>query len=224
MYAYRAIEIVLIRSSSSSPLFSVFFGLYLRQHMKMPRSRLRWKYTEEDMAEAILDVTDNGFSPPQAAQRRGVPRSTLIDRLNGRGAVKEQVHPYRRLSKSQEDRLAFWILRQQSLGYAPSHSQIRACVMGLLRQQGEHPDLGRNWVNKFINRRADLKTKMGRRQEAKRFDSFTPRAVHWYFDIREGQYGWIKPENTVNVDEGGIMTGFGKYSPLLLVGACILTD
>ncbi|KAJ0133719.1 hypothetical protein HZ326_23224 [Fusarium oxysporum f. sp. albedinis] len=45
---------------------------------------------------------------------------------------------------------------------------------------------------------------MGRRQEANRFDSFTPKAVHWYFDIREGQYGWIKPENTVNVDEGGL--------------------
>jgi hypothetical protein len=30
---------------------------------RMPRSRLRWKYTEEDMAEAILDVTDTGFSP-----------------------------------------------------------------------------------------------------------------------------------------------------------------
>jgi hypothetical protein len=191
---------------------------------KMPKSRLQWEYTEDDMAEAILDITDHGFSPPQAAQRRGVPRTTLIDRLNGRGAAEDQIQPRRRLSKSQEDRLAFWILRQESLGYAPSHSQIRACVMGLLRQQGEHPDLGRNWVIKFINRRADLKTKMGRRQEAKRFDSFTPRAVHWYFDIRDGQYGWIKPENTVNVDEGGIMTGFGKYSPLLLVGACILTD
>jgi hypothetical protein len=91
--------------------------------------------------------------------------------------------------------------------------------MGLLRQQGEYPDLGRNWVIKFINFRADLTTKMGRRQEAKRFDCFTPKAVHWYFDIREGQYGWIKPENPVNVDEGGIMTGFGKYPPLLLVGA-----
>ncbi|KAM5529833.1 hypothetical protein FOXYSP1_17677 [Fusarium oxysporum f. sp. phaseoli] len=166
--------------------------------------RLRWKYTEEDMAEAILDVTDNGFSPPQAAQRRGVPRSTLIDRPNGRGAVKEQVHPYRRLSKNQEDRLAFWILRQESLGYAPSHNQVRACVIGLLRQQGEHSELGRNWVTRFINRRTDLKTKMGRRQEANRFDSFTPKAVHWYFDIRERQYGWIKPENTVNVDEGGL--------------------
>ncbi|KAF5703647.1 hypothetical protein FMUND_12901, partial [Fusarium mundagurra] len=138
--------------------------------MKMPRPRLRWKYTEDDMAEAILDVTDNGFSPPQAAYRRGVPRRTLIDRLHGRGAVKEQIHPHRLLSKSQEDRLAFWILRQEFLGYAPSHSQIRACVIGLLRQQDEHPNLGRNWVNKFINRRADLKTKMGRRQEAKSAD------------------------------------------------------
>ncbi|OBS16486.1 hypothetical protein FPOA_12888 [Fusarium poae] len=183
----------------------------------MLRSRLRWKYTEDDVAEAILDVTDNGFSPLQAAHRRGVPRRTLIDRLHGRGAVKEQIHPHRRLSKRQEDRLAFWILRQESLGYAPSHSQIRACVMGLLRQQGEHPNLGRNWVIKFINRRADLKTKMGRRQEAKRFDSFTPKAVHWYFDIRDGQYGWIKPENTVNADEGGIMTGFGLDS--LVVGS-----
>ncbi|GKU12548.1 unnamed protein product [Fusarium langsethiae] len=169
------------------------------------------------MADAILDVTDNGFSPPQAAQRHGVPRSTLVDRLNGRRAVNEQIHPRRRLSKSQEDRLAFWILRQESLGYAPSHSQIRACVMGLLRRQGERPNLGHNWVARFINRRADLKTKMGRRQEAKRFNSFTPKAVHWYFDIREGHYGWIKPENTVNVDEGGIMIGFGLDS--LVVGS-----
>ncbi|OBS15188.1 hypothetical protein FPOA_13930 [Fusarium poae] len=198
----------------SLPCFLVFV---FDNDMKMLRSRLRWKYTEDDVAEAILDVTDNGFSPPQAAHRRGVPRRTLIDRLHGRGAVKEQIHPHRRLSKRQEDRLAFWILRQESLGYAPSHSQIRACVMGLLRQQGEHPNLGRNWVIKFINRRADLKTKMGRRQEAKRFDSFTPKAVHWYFDIRDGQYGWIKPENTVNVDEGGIMTGFGLDS--LVVGS-----
>jgi hypothetical protein len=30
--------------------------------MKMPRSRLRWKYTEDDMAEAILDVTDDSVA------------------------------------------------------------------------------------------------------------------------------------------------------------------
>jgi hypothetical protein len=42
--------------------------------------------------------------------------------------------------------------------------------------------------------------------------SCTTSLVNWYFDIRETEYGWIKPENTVNVDEGGIMAGFGKPS------------
>ncbi|KAL2886810.1 hypothetical protein HOO65_060640 [Ceratocystis lukuohia] len=180
----------------------------------MHLSRPRWKYTEDDMAEAILDVTDNGFSPSQASQRRGVPRTTLIDRLNGQAAVKKQIQPSQRLSKNQEDKLAFWIPRQQSLGYAPSHNQIRACVMGLLRQQGDQLELGRNWVARLIHRRSDLKTKIARRQKANRFDSSTPKAVHWYFDIREGLYGWIRPENTINVDEGGIMISYGKYLTL----------
>jgi hypothetical protein len=125
--------------------------------------------------------------------------------------MEDQVQPHQRLSRSQEDKLAAWILQQESLGYAPSYSQIRACVVALLKQQGIEAKLGKNWVPRFVQRRSDLKQKIGKRQEANRFDSFTPKAVHWYFDIREKEYGWIKPENTVNVDEGGIMSGFGMY-------------
>ncbi|EGU88889.1 hypothetical protein FOXB_00592, partial [Fusarium oxysporum f. sp. conglutinans Fo5176] len=57
-----------------------------------------------------------------------------------------------------------------------------------------------------------LSTKLGKRQEAARFDGFTPKAVNWYFDIRENEYSWIKPEKTVNVGEGGIMVGFAHCS------------
>ena len=70
----------------------------------------------------------------------------------------------------------------------------------------------RNWVSRFIQKRPELMAKIGRRQEANRFDSFTSKAVNWYFDIREGHYDWIKPENTVNVDEAGIMAGYGKFT------------
>jgi hypothetical protein len=63
-----------------------------------------------------------------------------------------------------------------------------------------------------MKRHPAVKTKIGRRQEASRFNYFTPKGVNWYFDIREQEYGWIKPENTVNVDEGVIMAGFGKRS------------
>jgi hypothetical protein len=72
--------------------------------------------------------------------------------------------------------------------------------------------IGVHWLARFIKRHPEIDMKVGKRQEAARFNSFTPMAVNWYFDIRENEYGWIKPENTVNVDEGGIMAGFGNSS------------
>ena len=96
------------------------------------------------------------------------------------------------------------------MGYAPSHSQLRECVVALLKQQGSNLKPGRHWITRFLEQHPEIKTKRGKRQEANRFDAFTPKAVNWYFDIREHEYGWIKPENTVNIDEGGIMAGFGK--------------
>ncbi|KAJ0128655.1 hypothetical protein HZ326_28250 [Fusarium oxysporum f. sp. albedinis] len=48
----------------------------------------------------------------------------------------EVTHPAQLLSKSQGSRLVTWILRQDALSYAPSHSQVRATVAALLRQRG----------------------------------------------------------------------------------------
>ncbi|KAG6996937.1 hypothetical protein FocnCong_v015331 [Fusarium oxysporum f. sp. conglutinans] len=174
-------------------------------------------YTEDEIIQAMLDVTDNGLSQNQAAQKNGVPQTTLSDRLRGLPSRSEITQPAQLLSTSQETRLVTWILRQEALGYAPSHNQVRATVAALLRQQGRERHIGVHWLARFIKRHPDIETKVGKRQEAARFNSFTPMAVNWYFDIRESEYGWIKPENTVNVDEGGIMAGFGLDS--LVIGS-----
>ncbi|TVY62599.1 hypothetical protein Focb16_v004339 [Fusarium oxysporum f. sp. cubense] len=169
-------------------------------------------YTEEeDVIQAMLDVTDNGLSQNQAAQKNGVPQTTLSDRLRGLPSRSEITQSSQLLSKSQESRLVTWILRQEALGYAPSHSQVRATVAALLRQQGRERHIGVHWLARFIKRHPDIETKVGKRQEATRFNSFTPMAVNWYFGIRESEYGWIKRENTVNVDEGGIMAVFVEW-------------
>ncbi|RYC77805.1 hypothetical protein BFJ63_vAg19321 [Fusarium oxysporum f. sp. narcissi] len=165
-------------------------------------------YTEDDVIKAMLDVTDNGLSQHEAAQKHGMPQTTLSDRLRGIPPKSEVTHPSRLLSKSQEARLITWILRQEALGYAPSHSQVRATVAALLRQQGRERPIGVHWLTRFVKRHPSIKNKIGKRQEASRFNCFTPTAVNWYFDIREREYGWIEPENIVNVDEGGIMAGF----------------
>ena len=92
-----------------------------------------------------------------------MPISTVSDHLNGQNALADQIQPKQHLSRNQEARLSSWILRQESLGYAPSYGQIRACVLALLTQQGSEPNLGRNWVSKYIRRYLELKTKIGRR-------------------------------------------------------------
>lgn len=83
-------------------------------------------YTEDDFIQAILDVTENGISQNQAAQKNGVPPTSLSDRLRGLPSRSEATQPAQLLSKSEESRLVTWILRQEALGYAPSHSQVRA--------------------------------------------------------------------------------------------------
>ncbi|KAJ0130875.1 Uncharacterized protein HZ326_26030 [Fusarium oxysporum f. sp. albedinis] len=180
---------------------------------QMPRG----SYIQDKVVEAMLDVTDNGLSKNQSAQKHGMPQTTLSDRLRGLPSKSEVTQPAQLLSKSHESRLVTWILRQEALGYAPSHSQVRATVTALLRQQGKKRHIGVHWLARFMKLHPLIETKIGKRQEASKFNSFTPTAVNWHFDIRESEYGWIKPENTVNVDEGGIMVGFGLDS--LVIGS-----
>ena len=108
----------------------------------MPLKKPRHVYTEETIAKAISDITINRLSQCQAAQKYGVPQQTLSARLKGQTALADQIQPSQYLSKNQETKLVSWILRQESLGYAPSHSQIRACVLALLQQQGDNSKLG----------------------------------------------------------------------------------
>ncbi|KAJ3453253.1 hypothetical protein MRS44_017500 [Fusarium solani] len=182
-------------SSPSLPEASSNFSLY--QPSTIASKTPQASYTENNVIDSILDVTDNGLSQNQAAQKNGMPPTTLSDRLRGVPSRSEVTQPAQLLSKSQESRLVTWILRQEALGNAPSHSQVRATVAALLRQQGQEMPISVHWVARFMKRHPSLKTKIGKRQEASRFNSFTPMAVNWYFDIRESEYGWIKPENTV---------------------------
>ncbi|KAJ0126995.1 Aspartate--tRNA ligase, cytoplasmic, partial [Fusarium oxysporum f. sp. albedinis] len=59
-------------------------------------------YTEDDVIEAMLDVTDNGLWQHETAQKHGMPQTTLSDRLRGIPPKPEVIHPDQLLSKSQD--------------------------------------------------------------------------------------------------------------------------
>ena len=78
-------------------------------------------YTEGDVQNALSDLR-NGVSVATAATRHGIPRGTLRGRLNGRQPHRHAHDNSQRLSAVQEERLSLWILRQEALGYAPTHA------------------------------------------------------------------------------------------------------
>jgi hypothetical protein len=70
-----------------------------------------------------------------------------------------------------------WILRQEKLGYAPTASFVRPLVTSVLQENGDTKPLGKNWVDSYKKRHPEVISKMGRKQEAECFTSFTPKAV-----------------------------------------------
>lgn len=133
-------------------------------------------YTEETVRDAVFDIVENGLSVNKASNKYNMPISTLSDRVNGKHNSKqdpETVPSNALLSSEQERPIVSWILRQEKLGFALSHSTKREVAASIAKV-----DVGKKWVQRFINRHPEVATKVGRRQEAARFYEFTPRAVN----------------------------------------------
>ncbi|KAK8007228.1 hypothetical protein PG989_001218 [Apiospora arundinis] len=159
-------------------------------------------YTEDDIPAAIKDVA-GGKSIHKAALYWGIPRSTLISRLHGRQSRRESKSTYQKLSPVQEKHLADWILAQEALGVAPTHTQIKELAQRVLALHGNPMPLGKNWIESFLRRQPALRTKRQRRIDSQRINGASTEA--------------IKPENRHNMDEHGILEGQGGNG--LVVGS-----
>lgn len=92
---------------------------------------------ESAILSAINDV-DNGISQRKAAQRWGIPRSTLQKRLNGSQSRADAHEFTQRLSKQQEGHLVQWILVQTNLGLPPTHQQVREFATRVVKAGGDN--------------------------------------------------------------------------------------
>ena len=89
-------------------------------------------YTKEDVQNTLADL-QNEVALTTATTHYGVPRNTLRGRLNDVQSCRSSHNDEQRLSTAQEQRLELWILRQEALGYAPTHAQVRAIASGILK-------------------------------------------------------------------------------------------
>ncbi|RFU30050.1 hypothetical protein B7463_g6299, partial [Scytalidium lignicola] len=106
-------------------------------------------YKEEDVQGAI-DVVLHGQSVQGASCDWGIPRTTLMGRIQGLEPRRSSHQLQQILSESQEIQLANWILCQSNIGYASSHTTVRSMVTKLLRLNGLNRTPGKNWMNRFL--------------------------------------------------------------------------
>jgi DDE superfamily endonuclease/Tc5 transposase-like DNA-binding protein/Psq-like protein len=174
------------------------------------------QYTEYDIGQAILDVT-NGQSIRKAALHWGVPRTTLRHRLYGSESRKEAFASYQRLSPDQEKSLTTWILMQNDLGLPPTHAQIRQFTIQILAVKGDHQPLGKRWMQAFLRRNPSLCTQKAHSRESARVNGATTEVIQpWFNRLHIPGIQAIKAENRYNMDEAGIMEGLGENG--LVVG------
>jgi 4-hydroxybenzoate polyprenyltransferase len=175
------------------------------------------QYTEDDIAQAIKDVA-NGAALKSAAKEWGVPPNTLRDRIKGSEGHSIAAESQQRLSRVQEDHLANWILAQEALGVPLTHAQIKEFAQRLLVLKGDPRLLGKRWMQAFLRRNPILKTKRFRNIDSQRVNSATtPIIKAWFQLLLLPQIQAIKPEHRYNMDESGIMEGFGANG--LVVGS-----
>jgi len=175
------------------------------------------RYTEDDISQAILAVT-NGQSVRNAALQWGIPRITLYDRLQGRASRKEAFSDMQRLSPAQEKHLTQWILTQGDLGLPPTHAQIKQFTQRILAVNGDHQPIGKHWMQAFLKRNPSIRTQRSYSRESVRVNGATTEVISpWFNHFYIPEVLAIKPENRYNMDEAGIMEGLGDNG--LVVGS-----
>lgn len=124
-------------------------------------------YTEDTVQAALHHIEATGESQCQTAFKFGVPQDLLSRRLKTNTSTAQAHDAQRKLPADQESRVITWILRQEELSYAPTHSQVRAVVKSILLRSGlpeAQAVVRNNWVDRFLARhKQEIHTKRGRR-------------------------------------------------------------
>lgn len=117
------------------------------------------KYTNQDLSDAAAAVQRGTMKPWKAAQEYGIPKSTLINKLNDLHAGK----PGRRtvFSVEEEASIVTAISALGDWGFPLTPLEIRLLAKNFLDQQGRVVDRfpnnlpGKDWATGFLKRHKD---------------------------------------------------------------------
>lgn len=160
---------------------------------------------EKDIQSAI-DLVNGGATLREATEKTAIPYGTLWGRLHGATTRNERELPHRRLSPAEESLLADWARNEEGAARPPSKAQISRMAQQILAQGGDSRLLGKQWVNRFLDRHKNVKIKTSRSLDQERRRGSTKEAYEDFFHRLKYQIDSknIPPRHISNVDEHGM--------------------
>jgi hypothetical protein len=177
-------------------------------------------YPESDLQLALFDIQSQRVqSQRRAASIYNVPRRTLSYRRAGRRPRRDCEPKSKRLNKLEEETIVRRILEESARGFAPTKPDVRAMADKLLHERESNPT-GKNWVDNFVKRTPELRTRWSRPYDHQRATCEDPAAIQRWFDLVQAikQKWGIVDDDIYNFDETGFMMG-KILSQLVITGS-----
>ncbi len=174
-------------------------------------------YIEGDVQLALSDIqTKQVESIRRAELLYKVPQTTIRRRRDGKHSRRDCEPNSKRLTKLEEEAIIQRVFDESLRGLPPSKTNVQNMADKLLRERGSKPT-GKNWVDNFIKRSPELRTRWSRSYDRWRAACEDPAVIQPWFTLvqsMKAKYG-IVDEDMYNFDESGFL--MGKISSQLVV-------
>lgn len=115
----------------------------------------RFKYTEEDMTNALESTRNKKLSLNKASAHYEIPKSTLSTKLNGKTIEDRRMCPLPVLTAQEEKNLEDWITGKAKIGFTMHKDDLKDAVCNVMKETGrKNPFVdnrpGEKWVSLFL--------------------------------------------------------------------------
>jgi Tc5 transposase DNA-binding domain len=183
-----------------------------------PRKRpLPPAYSEKDIQEAMKACSKSNLSrisAAAAARKYHIPPATLGARMRGQKSRKVAHNSQKLLTPSQEDVLVRYCQNMGWRGEPVGLADIRAMVKEITQQY-----VGLNWVERFVDRHPELRTRWAKKGESKRGKALNRFNKESYFTALAKAREGIDSDCIWNCDEKGIVENGGAMRRRVVVGS-----
>lgn len=165
------------------------------------------EWSSHGMAQAMKAVIEEGLSIRRAAERYGIPKSTLGDRISGRVLPGSVSGPPKILTDKEENDLEQFLFHCSAIGYGKTRKDVVSLVERLLCYRGTQKSVSNGWWSSFMKRHPNVVLRTPSTLGRARYLATNRGMIDKYFDLLEDTISKFhlndKPCQIFNIDESG---------------------